>query len=74
MRYIFQQRERHEINRRAVPASSARQVSMAVSFNLPIDLSRLQNDRLKLVPLEENLEEWAETYVQDANRNPHVYD
>jgi len=47
---------------------------MAVSFNLPIDLSRLQNDRLKLVPLEENLEEWAETYVQDANRNPHVYD
>ncbi|PKS08363.1 hypothetical protein jhhlp_005307 [Lomentospora prolificans] len=47
---------------------------MASNFNLPLDLSRLENDRLKLVPLEDNLEEWADAYVQDANRNPQVYD
>ncbi|SPO07045.1 uncharacterized protein DNG_09739 [Cephalotrichum gorgonifer] len=47
---------------------------MTFKFNLPINLSRLENDRLKLVPLEDNLEAWAEAYVQDANRNPHVYD
>ncbi|PNY29574.1 Uncharacterized protein TCAP_00520 [Tolypocladium capitatum] len=47
---------------------------MTSNFNLPIDFSRLQNDRLKLAPLEDNLEEWADAYVQDANRNPHVYD
>ncbi|KIV92093.1 hypothetical protein PV10_06560 [Exophiala mesophila] len=47
---------------------------MTSNFNLPIDLSRLQNDRLKLVPLEDNLEEWANAYVDDAHRHPHVYD
>ena len=26
--------------------------NMSLNFNLPIDLSRLENDRLKLVPLE----------------------
>jgi RimJ/RimL family protein N-acetyltransferase len=47
---------------------------MSSKFDVPIDLSRLQNDRLKLVLMEDNLEEWAETYVEDANRNPQVYD
>ncbi|KAK5651352.1 hypothetical protein OQA88_12585 [Cercophora sp. LCS_1] len=47
---------------------------MAYSFNLPINLSRLQNDRLQLLPLEDNLTEWASAYVHDANINPHVYD
>ncbi|KAB5585139.1 putative GNAT family acetyltransferase [Coniochaeta sp. 2T2.1] len=47
---------------------------MTSRFNLPIDLPRLQNDRLRLVPLEDNLEEWAEIYIQDGVRNPHVWD
>lgn len=47
---------------------------MTAKFQLPIDLSRLENDRLKLVPIEENLEEWAEAYVEDGKRNPQAYD
>ncbi|KAM7218417.1 putative GNAT family acetyltransferase [Rhypophila decipiens] len=44
-----------------------------LNFSLPIDLSHLENDRLRLVHLEENLPEWAAAYVADANLHPQVY-
>ncbi|KAM7196212.1 hypothetical protein V8F33_006324 [Rhypophila sp. PSN 637] len=44
-----------------------------VNFSLPIDLSHLENDRLRLVHLEENLPEWAAAYVADAYLHPQVY-
>ncbi|KAK3312368.1 putative GNAT family acetyltransferase [Apodospora peruviana] len=49
-------------------------MTSTLNFNLPIDFSRLQNDRLKLVPLEDNLEEWASAYIDDADANPQVFD
>ncbi|EON98284.1 putative gnat family protein [Phaeoacremonium minimum UCRPA7] len=47
---------------------------MTSCFNVPINLSRLENDRLKLVPLKDNLEEWGAAWVEDGIRNSKTYD
>ncbi|EAW23711.1 GNAT family N-acetyltransferase [Aspergillus fischeri NRRL 181] len=43
------------------------------NFYFPLDLSKLENDRLRLVPFDSNFEELAATYVKLSSETPEIF-